>query len=139
MPDLWNVPLNETRCLSIRQFCLAEDISEEALYGLAAQGRAPKLLRRHGDLFWVDVITPEARRDWHKYMIEGFPDAHREIVEEQYFPTGSAEWREERVHPDLETDEDWCHSEEDETPTEEEWLSATLGGTFADAEQPAAA
>lgn len=106
MADFWNVPLSDERTMSIRQFCLAEDIDEDFLYGLACQGRVPKLTTIYGDFYAVQRISPEARRDWHKYMTQGFPDAHRQEALQQWFLDDGGRWRAQQ-EAQYGSDDDW--------------------------------
>ncbi len=111
MSDFWNVPLTDERTMSIRQFCLAEDMSEDELYALACQGRAPKLTTADGDFYAVRRITSDARREWHKFISEGFPIGHREDVLLDYFPDDGRAWREgKRAEFQIDHD-DWAPAE----------------------------
>jgi hypothetical protein len=59
-------PIDESRSLTIPQFCLLENISTYTYYRIRKQGLTPRELRIPG----TDIarITPEARREWHESM-----------------------------------------------------------------------
>jgi predicted DNA-binding transcriptional regulator AlpA len=49
--------------LTIREFCLSEDISRSKFYELQKQNRAPRVMQISKQ---VKRITAEARRDWRR-------------------------------------------------------------------------
>ena len=74
MNALWNVPLSEERALTCRQFCLAEDLTEDEFDDLAENGMLPcptYVVTHHSRLV---RIMPEARREWHRQLATGFND-----------------------------------------------------------------
>jgi hypothetical protein len=77
MTDVWNVPLSEERSLTIRQFCLAEDITEEQWDDLFELGYAPKM---DDYIFGLGTrITAQSRRDWHARMAILLPVTTAEV------------------------------------------------------------